>query len=92
VTDDFDGLMNGLQGGITAAEGALLRALAAEAAGGAIVEVGSYRGKSAVALALGVRDARGEPATRIYCIEPHREFTGVYGGRFGPRIAMRSIA
>lgn len=82
VTDDFDALMNSLPGGITAAEGALLRALAAEAAGGCIVEVGSYRGKSAVALAFGVRDARR--ATSIYCIEPHRPFRGVYGGSFGP--------
>ncbi len=84
MTDDFDALMNSLSGGITAAEGALLRALAADAAGGCIVEVGSYRGKSAVALAFGVRDARRDPATRIYCIEPHEPFTGVYGGRFGP--------
>lgn len=84
MTDDFDALMNGLKGGITPAEGALLRALAADAVGGSIVEVGSYRGKSAVALAFGVRDARRDPATRIYCIEPHRAFTGVYGGTFGP--------
>jgi glycosyltransferase involved in cell wall biosynthesis len=84
VNDDFDALMNSLQGGITAAEGALLRALAAEAAGGCIVEVGSYRGKSAVALAFGVRDAQREPAARIYCVEPHAPFEGVYGGRFGP--------
>ncbi|MET0230971.1 MAG: class I SAM-dependent methyltransferase [Rhodanobacteraceae bacterium] len=84
MNHDFDALMNGLQGGITAGEGALLRDLAAEAVGGCIIEVGSYRGKSAVALALGVRSKRGEPATRIYCIEPHQPFTGVYGGRFGP--------
>ena len=84
MTDDFDALMNGLRGGITAAEGALLRALAAEAAGGSIVEVGSYRGKSAVALAFGVRDARREPPSRIYCIKPHQRLEGVYGGQFGP--------
>ena len=82
MSDLFDALMDSLAGGVTTREAALLRRLAADAGGGAIVEVGSYRGKSAVALAWGVRDAaRGTP---VYCIEPHRPFTGVYGGRFGP--------
>jgi glycosyltransferase involved in cell wall biosynthesis len=82
MADDFDALMEGLEGGITTHEAALLRRLAASASGGCIIEVGSWRGKSAVALALGVRD-RAAPIP-IFCIEPHRPFVGFYGGQFGP--------
>ncbi|MGA9341936.1 MAG: class I SAM-dependent methyltransferase [Rhodanobacteraceae bacterium] len=84
MPDDFAALMEALKGGITAEEAALLRRLAARVGSGCIVEVGSYRGKSAVALALGVRENRHSVRPRIYCIEPHRDFTGFYGGRFGP--------
>ena len=49
---------------------------------GCIVEVGSYRGRSTVALAFGSQDGHQCP---IFAIEPHERFTGVYGGRFGPR-------
>lgn len=81
---DFTALMSALRGGITPAEGALLRRLASEVARGCIVEVGSFRGKSAVALAFGVRDQDTERRPPIYCIEPHRPFIGFYGGVFGP--------
>ena len=83
--DRFHQLMTDLRGGITPQEGSLLRRLASECRDGCIVEVGSFRGKSAVALAFGVRDVEA-PAARpeIYCIEPHRPFTGFYGGQFGP--------
>jgi predicted O-methyltransferase YrrM len=46
-----------------------------------IVEIGNYRGRSTVALALGAR--RGARA-RVYSIDPHLEFIGPRGGRFGP--------
>lgn len=82
MPDDFDALMNDLRGGITTHEAALLRRLAAQVDTGCIVEVGSYRGKSAVALALGVREHGAQ--TPIFCIEPHRPFVGIYGGQFGP--------
>ncbi len=81
MPDDFDALMDGLKGGITTHEGGLLRRLAGRVADGCIVEVGSYHGKSAVALAFGVRD-RGLQIP-IFCIEPHRPFAGFYGGQFG---------
>ncbi|WP_169980196.1 class I SAM-dependent methyltransferase [Tautonia rosea] len=82
--DEFDAWMSALQGGITPEEGALLRRLASQVRTGCIVEVGSYRGKSAVALASGVH-ARPEPERpAIYCVEPHRPFVGFYGGAFGP--------
>ncbi len=46
----------------------------------AVVEIGNYRGRSTVALVLGAR--RGAGAT-VYSIDPHEEFTGARGGRFG---------
>lgn len=83
--DRFHQLMTELRGGITPQEASMLRRLASECRGGCIVEVGSFRGKSAVALAFGVRDiAPSTPRPEIYCIEPHRPFTGFYGGEFGP--------
>lgn len=81
---EFDALMTSLRGGITLAEARLLRRLASEVQQGCIVEVGSFRGKSAVALAFGVRDQDMTQRPAIYCIEPHRTFTGFYGGEFGP--------
>lgn len=81
----FNEIMNGLDGGITSEEGALLRRLASQVDSGCIVEVGSYRGKSAVALATGVQDREIQPRPSIYCIEPHRPFTDFYGGKFGPQ-------
>jgi predicted O-methyltransferase YrrM len=43
-----------------------------------IVEVGSYRGRSTTALALGSK------AAPVYAIDPHEAFEGIYGGEFGP--------
>lgn len=48
---------------------------------GCIVEVGSYRGRSTVALAIGSSYGGGVP---VYAIEPHESFRGVKGGIFGP--------
>lgn len=45
-----------------------------------IVEVGSYRGRSTVALAHGSLDGCCVP---VYAIDPHEEFEGVLGGQFG---------
>jgi hypothetical protein len=58
-------------------EAALLRRLATEVDAGCIVEIGSYRGMSTIALAKGAR-------VPVYAIEPHEEFVGVFGGKFGP--------
>ncbi|HUJ10135.1 MAG TPA: class I SAM-dependent methyltransferase [Verrucomicrobiae bacterium] len=46
-----------------------------------IVEIGTYRGRSAVALALGAQLGSG---ARVYAIDPHVTFKGVKGGQFGP--------
>ncbi len=70
-----------LEGKIHDSECALLYDLAARASSGVIVEIGSYRGQSTAALALGTRAGANLP---VYAIEPHEEFRGANGGRFGP--------
>jgi hypothetical protein len=66
----------------------LLYRYASEADGRAVVEVGSYRGRSTAALALGARAAASE--TPVFAVEPHERFTGILGGEYGPndRIAF----
>lgn len=59
----------------------LLYELAREVTDGCIVEVGSYRGRSTVALARGA-EAGSNP--RVYAVEPHEPFVGALGGKFGP--------
>jgi MMP 1-O-methyltransferase len=59
----------------------LMRLAAATPAEELIVEIGTYRGRSTVALALGAR--RGL-CRRIYAVDPHIEFVTPTGTRFGP--------
>jgi predicted O-methyltransferase YrrM len=69
-----------IQGMISEAEvGALMRLASEVSPDACILEVGSYRGRSTSALALG---ANGAP---VYAIEPHEAFEGIYGGQFGPQ-------
>ena len=68
-----------VQGSVSEAEAGELMRLASEVPPDAcIVEVGSHRGRSTAALALG---ANGVP---VYAIEPHELFEGMYGAKFGP--------
>jgi hypothetical protein len=60
----------------------LLYDLARQVTEGCIVEVGSYRGRSTVVLALG---AAAGHSPRVYAVEPHEPFIGVLGGEFGPQ-------
>lgn len=69
------------EGMISFEEVTLLYELAKHATGDCIVEIGSYRGRSAVALGRGSLDGNKVP---VYAIEPHEEFTGILGGKFGP--------
>jgi len=46
-----------------------------------IVEIGSYRGKSTIALGAAAKRTN----SRVYSIDPHDEFIGVAGGIFGPK-------
>lgn len=70
-----------VEGMICAEEADLLFQTAAAVTQGVIVEVGSFRGRSTVALALGAR-AGIQPT--VYAIDPHEPFRGVLGGEFGP--------
>jgi hypothetical protein len=70
----------GVEGFLEPAECALLFDLAAAAAG-CIVEVGSFRGRSTVVLALGARAGHGAP---VFAVEPHETFEGPLGGSYGP--------
>jgi hypothetical protein len=66
---------------ISLAEAAFLYELARRTADGVIVEVGSYRGRSAIALAHGSMAGHRRP---VFAIDPQEEFIGVLGGHFGP--------
>lgn len=52
-------VIESLRGGIRDDEGLLPARLATNRGDGCIVEIGSYRGKSAAAIALGTRNALG---------------------------------
>ena len=77
----FAELVESVQGAISVREARLLRRLARATDEGVIVEVGSFRGRSTVALAKGAREGGKRP---IYAIDPHEPFDGVFGGKFGP--------
>ncbi|HUP23857.1 MAG TPA: class I SAM-dependent methyltransferase [Thermoanaerobaculia bacterium] len=66
---------------ISPAECRLLYDLARRVTSGCLVEIGSYRGRSTIALAAG---SRAGARVSVYAIEPHAPFVGVLGGRFGP--------
>jgi hypothetical protein len=71
-----------VEGFLSLDEAQLMSELASQVSEGCIVEVGSYRGRSTVALALGSQHGSNIP---VYAIEPHEQFEGVLGGSFGPR-------
>lgn len=69
------------EGHISSFECLLLFELASRVSSGCIVEIGSYRGRSTIALALAsLRNSK----VPIYAIDPHEAFKGVLGGDFGP--------
>jgi len=69
------------EGMISLEEAGALFALAKDVSRGCIVEVGSYRGQSTAMLGYGSLEGGRVP---VFAIEPHEEFTGVLGGKFGP--------
>jgi len=77
---DLETHFNQTEGMINLAEASLLYDLAKTCREGCILEVGSYRGRSAVALGRGSLDGHNVP---VYAIEPHEEFIGLLGGKFG---------
>ena len=72
---------NQIDGWLAMDEAQHLFSLARETLKGSIVEIGSYRGRSTVALGLGSLVGNKSP---VYAIEPHEIFKGQLGGEFGP--------
>jgi len=73
--------LESIGGPVSDPECELLFELASKTTDGCIVEIGSYRGRSTVALALGSLAGHKAP---VFAIEPHEPFVGVLGGKFGP--------
>jgi predicted O-methyltransferase YrrM len=78
--NDLAHYFNMTEGMISFEEAQLLYSLAKDVNQCCIIEVGSYRGRSSVALGRGSLDGRGVP---VFAFDPHEEFTGVLGGQFG---------
>lgn len=75
-------LLRNIEGQISRDEIFKLYSLAKEVnKGECIVEIGSYRGKSTLALAVGSKKSNNCP---VYSIDPHANFVGVAGWNFGP--------
>lgn len=73
--------IDAVKGWLSMDEAALLYKLASAVESGCIVEVGSYHGRSTVALGLGTMAGNNSP---VFAVEPHEEFAGALGGNFGP--------
>jgi len=82
---DFDSFLLTYRGGVSVEEGHALCRYAQAAANAVIVEIGSFKGKSAVALAHGQSQGANAQAGVIYCVDPHLPFKGFYAGVFGPQ-------
>jgi len=70
-----------IEGWLTLSEGQMLYIIAAGVTEGCIVEVGSFRGRSTAALCAGVSVGKSGP---VYAVDPHENFVGVKGAKFGP--------
>lgn len=77
----FERAISPVEGWLAREEAELLYRAARHARAGRIVEVGAYRGRSTVALALGSRHGAGLP---VYSVDPHAPWTGPGGGQYGP--------
>jgi predicted O-methyltransferase YrrM len=82
---DLETFLATYRGGVSVEEGQALSRYAEHCCNGVIVEIGTFRGKSAVALAFGQAQGRYATDGLIYCVDPHAPFVGIYGGVFGPQ-------
>jgi predicted O-methyltransferase YrrM len=80
-TSNFSRYIKKTEGMITFEEANLLYELARRISDNSILEIGSYRGRSTVALGCGSLDGSQVP---VFAIEPHEDFIGVLGAEFGP--------
>ena len=79
--EPIDRILARTEGMTSVEEARYLYDLALDVSAGCIVEIGAYRGRTAVALGRGSLDGHGVP---VFVVEPHAPFEGVLGGRFGP--------
>jgi hypothetical protein len=77
----FDSYIQPIDGWSTKSEISTLYELSSSVSEGCIIEIGSYRGRSTAALALGSLAGSEVP---VFAIDPHDFFLGKNGGRFGP--------
>jgi len=70
-----------IEGSTSPSECSLLYNLASQVSTGCIVEIGTHQGRATAALAQGSIDNNKIP---IYTIDPHDNFEGVLGGKYGP--------
>ena len=82
ILDTLKSCFERTEGMVSFAEALLLYRLAKAVQSGCIIEVGSYRGRSTVFLGRGSLDGNHP---QIYAIDPHENYVGVLGGKFGPR-------
>jgi hypothetical protein len=74
--------MHAVEGMLAGNELQCLFSLAQEVDSGMIIEIGSYRGRSTIALAYG---SLAGSKVSVYAVEPHQPFEGPLGGKFGPQ-------
>jgi len=82
IDPTFAETVGAVAGPISLREADLLRDLASRVRRGVIVEIGSYQGRSTVALTYGTRQGHDRP---VFAIDPHESFAGPFGGNFGPQ-------
>lgn len=71
-----------VEGWLSKEEAAALKQLARNVrVHGCIVEIGTYRGRSSIAMAEVIDPNSG---VRVFAIDPHDPFVGVNGGQYGP--------
>jgi cephalosporin hydroxylase len=70
-----------VDGLLTTQEAIFLYRKAKEVRSGCIVEIGSYHGRSTIALALGAQEGEKVP---VYAVDPYVAFVGPLGAAFGP--------
>lgn len=77
----YESKIDPVPGCLSRQEAYFLFKAAAKISRGCIVEIGSYRGRSATALSLGTLAGKQVP---IFAIDPHEYFRGSGGGEYGP--------
>ena len=75
-------LLRDIEGWLPLPDASFLRMLA-RCSPADIVEIGCYRGRSTIALALGASEAEGG-GHLVHSVDPHQHAAGVFGGNFGP--------